>query len=490
MKRNVAGLLASIASIAMIVGTAPAAQASTKLGTATNIRVATTYSAATVTFGAAKNATRYRVCLYADWSSPKCSFYSPSSTSRKVTFKQLKPTDGADYFVRVVAFGGNKWSRTGKTRFDLPVPRPGAFSNIGWTNNSLIATWPALMNANNYQLQIATTADMRSGLKTISTRALSYRFTGLSPARTYWVRVRGANSDRPGAYGPTSYRRIGSAAVPISVATYNLCGQNHCRTASNGVLTWYDRKSYAAQLALTTKPLILATQESGGDTDFGRALPSYYKLAKRRSAKSLFYDSRSLTLGRTAAITLRSSPGRYAVVGEFEHRSTHTQFVAVDAHLTPYKNLSNDEKRRAELSILLSQVDKFNTNKLPVIFLGDWNSNRDNGNEAKYGAGVFDAAAEAFRNAQIPEVSSLTTNLIDWKFNSYSGATTGTSRRNGDHLDRIFLKAGALDNAAIGVDSARVVVDLLPDGLYRRPFASDHNPVTAELVIPGFRDRS
>lgn len=485
--RRLGALLVGAVSATMVVAMAPAAQAAT-LGTATNVRVSTTYSSATVTFSAAKNATRYRVCLYADYASTRCSYYSPYSTSRRVTFKQLRPTPGADYFVRVVSFRGSKWARTGKTRFDLPVPRPGAFANIGWTTTTLTATWPALTNANNYQLQIATTSDMRTGLKTISTRNRSYRFTGLTPARTYWIRVRGANSDRPGAYGPTSYRRIASAALTMNVATFNLCGQNKCRNDSNGILTWYLRKSYAAKLALLDKPLILATQESGEDTDFGRALPSYYKLAKRKSAKSLFYDSRALKVRRTAYITMRSSPGRYAVVAEMEHLDTHTQFVAVDAHLSPYKKAVNDLLRQGELKVLLPAVDAFNSRKLPVVYLGDWNSNSDNANTAKHGAGAFDAVEQAFAAARIPEVNALTDNLIDWKYNSFNGGEADP-RDNGDHIDRIFLRPGAFDGSKSGALSARIVVDLV-DGRYRTPFASDHNPVAARVVIPGFRSHS
>ena len=65
--------------------------------------------------------------------------------------------------------------------------------------SSVLVTFRKATHAARYQVQYSTTKKF-SKKKTIATKKLSYRISGLTKGRTYYIRVRGANGDNYGAW--------------------------------------------------------------------------------------------------------------------------------------------------------------------------------------------------------------------------------------------------------------------------------------------------
>jgi endonuclease/exonuclease/phosphatase family metal-dependent hydrolase len=133
---------------------------------------------------------------------------------------------------------------------------------------------------------------------------------------------------------------------------------------------------------------------------------------------------------------------------------------------------------------MLSLVDTLNTRDLPVVYAGDMNSNKNN---ATY-AGGYDGVRKAFLAAA--HVNTLDRALAaengdrdqGQAYNvAFNSANQGqvTPIKNADHVDAIYTTPDVVTR------TWKVVVDLASPTRYRTPFASDHNPVTAYLTIPG-----
>ena len=262
------------------------------------------------------------------------------------------------------------------------------------------------------------------------------------------------------------------------VLTFNLCGQDKCVTTTNRMKKWSTRKPLAGAIVRGTGADVIATQESGrSDTNFGTELPGF-TLCRYYSAKSLFVRTAKYSVLRSGTITLDSKRGRYAVWCELQDKVTRTRFIASDAHLEPYKGLTRDNLRYLQTGELLKDMVVVNPRKLPVVYAGDFNSNKANANQSKYPGG-YDAPMKRFTGAGIPDSYDLADTFRDPTWNS-SNQAKNPPIKNSDHIDHIYI------DSRIHANAWRVVITTTDTGsAYITPFASDHNPVLAELVIPG-----
>jgi len=242
------------------------------------------------------------------------------------------------------------------------------------------------------------------------------------------------------------------------------------------------RKHLAGAIVRGAGAGIIATQESGLDTNLLSELPGY-GMTTYKSAKSLFYDTSKYTALRSGWIQLNTT-GKYAVWAEFKDRLTGGRFIVGDAHLTPYKGATNDAVRSKETSVLISGIKRNNPEALPVVYAGDYNSNYSN---VKNYTGGFDAPRDRFAIAASPDAADITpaAMLFNYGWNSANQAYNPPKRSSnpvpyGYHVDHIYLSPG--------IKSARwqVLIELnkLDTSLYSTPFASDHNPVRATVIIP------
>lgn len=445
-------------------------------GAPTNVVRTVSAHALTVTWAAAAGAKDYDVCLMTS-DDPTCARRSPRSTTRSATFSSLVPTGGTDYYVRVYAH--NAAGSTGSIRysFNLPV---GATTKVTVARESgtskVRARWAATVNAEQYQLQFGTNPSMTTGLRTYSVTAPSATLTRLTLGTTYHYRVRGINGVVKGAWTTPVKFRMASNPTNVVVLTYNLCGQDKCVNSSNGMKRWSTRKPYAGRIVRGASAGVIATQESHSeDTRFGTQLPGY-ALAAYYSAKSLYYDTAKYEKQRSGVITLNSTERKYAVWAQLRDLRTRTIFIVVDAHLQPYKGRRLDIMREAQTKKLISDLARANPNKFPVIYAGDYNSNKSNADQSRYPGG-YDAPRKVFMAAGIPDAFDIAASKVNATWNSANQAKNPPLRHS-DHVDHIF------SDAAIKVLQFKVILSL--DGSrYATPFATDHNPVRATLRVPG-----
>ncbi|MBK5217549.1 MAG: fibronectin type III domain-containing protein, partial [Propionibacteriales bacterium] len=117
---QVATLIAAlIATIALVVAPALTVQAATKLAAPTGVKAQVTSSSASISWNKVSGASSYQICLLTNGSTTKCYRKSHKDSRTKVTFYNLKPTGGRDYFYKVYAYSGSKSSVSPKKSFDL-----------------------------------------------------------------------------------------------------------------------------------------------------------------------------------------------------------------------------------------------------------------------------------------------------------------------------------------------------------------------------------
>ncbi len=135
--------------------------------------------------------------------------------------------------------------------------------------------------------------------------------------------------------------------------------------------------------------------------------------------------------------------------------------------------------REAQTRKLIRDVALINPNGFPVIYAGDYNSNSSN-TQSIYPGG-FDAPHEVFTQAGIPDAFDIAETKINSTWNSANQAVNPPIRHS-HHVDHIYL------DKSIRVIEFKVIVSVTTSGektVYRTPFATDHNPVRATVLVPG-----
>ena len=434
----------------------------------------------TVSWGAARGADDYDVCLMTSGDTSTCAFRSPRSTTRTATFDDLVPTSGTDYYVRVYAHNAGGSTPSVRYSFNLPVGAIASASMTRQEGTSRVPTrWTAAINAEQYEVQFGTNPSMTTGLKTYTVDQPSATFTRLTLGTTYHYRVRGINGAVKGAWTPNTRFRMASDPTDVVVITYNLCGQDKCVSKTNGVGKWSTRKAHAGRIARSAKADVIATQESHhSETRFGTELPGF-TLGAYYSAKSLFFDEAKYDKQRSGVITLDSTRRKYAVWVQLRDVTTGTIFIVGDAHLQHSKGRSNDLLREAQTKKLIQGVARINPNNFPVIYAGDYNSNKSN-TQPKYPGG-FDAPLKVFTAAGILDVFDIAAKKVNSQWNSANQAKNPPIKHF-DHVDHVYL------DPSIEALEFKVIVSVETVGdqtLYKTPFATDHNPVRAKVRVPG-----
>lgn len=430
----------------------------------------------TISWSPSKHARDYSVCLTEGSSTERCSTSSTRSTALTARFTRLKPRRGTDYTYRVYAYNGGVSSRSARQHADLPVLPIAKVAVVPGASGTATATWDPAFNAEAYELQIAANSTMTSGLATYSATGTSATPTKIVLGERYYYRVRGVNGARKGAYTKIAHFRLSTATTRISVMTYNLCGQDKCVTKANKMKKWSTRKAYAGKIARSSDADIIATQESHDkDTRFGTQLPGF-GLAAYYSAKSLFYSTAKYSVLRSGTITLSSKEKKYAVWAEFRDKVTRTVFIVADVHLQPYKGKTKDDLRAAQTAVLLSRIAAINTADVPVVYAGDFNSNKSNADQSRYKGG-YDAPLKVFARAGIIDTLGKAKGPVHANWNS-SNQAANPPIKHGDHIDHIYA------DPEIVVTAWRVILSL-SGADYATPFATDHNPLRAILTVPG-----
>ena len=188
--------------------------------------------------------------------------------------------------------------------------------------------------------------------------------------------------------------------------------------------------------------------------------------------KKLFYRTGRFTQmeDRAGYITMDQAGERYAVWAELKDTTNDHRFIFVSVHTTAGKSYTADKLREFEIQTLLAQMDTINTEDLPVVFAGDFNSHRNR---------AYDAPRKVFNGQGYYDAYDLAATLTRPNYNSYNAFTTtpAFSKRWGDHVDHVWVKPSTQVRhwqGVVGLNGSKLAT----------PIPSDHNPVKVDLTIP------
>lgn len=444
-----------------------------------NVKVQTTESSVLVNWSKSKNATSYKVCFKPSGKDTKCWKTSPETKGTSYKLDGLKPTDGTDYYVTVLAIRGNETSSAETIPADLKVGEIKTPVATAKDFETVTISWERPLNSNKFEVELADNELMKNPIKKFITSSTTVEVEALQPRSTYFARVTPLNSAKSG--NPSTTVSVTTEApndLSVSVMTYNLCGKDQCISKPYPHFpTWSTRAPLIQSWLQELSPDIMAFQE-----DPGKLSIDGYTRTEYKSAKSLLFKTSKFTKVRGGYITMpkgdSSMKDKYAVWAELRDKETGVNFIVVDPHLEYRKGVKYDNARKIQVEKLLADVEKISSNDLPVVIAGDMNSNSSNANQSKYPGG-FDAPAQLFSAAGYINTVKTATKIVNASFNTANqGSLSYVPKvfKSGHHVDAIWV-----------TPDVKVREWLQPvrmnGSLYELPFYSDHNPIQATVVI-------
>ena len=152
---------------------------------------------------------------------------------------------------------------------------------------------------------------------------------------------------------------------------------------------WDERKDLLAQVINSFNPMILATQEGRLNQiqDFEKRLKllslfdNHREWIKERMYPNIFINKELVEVLSSGDIWLSKTPTvpasksfdsafpRLCVWAHISIKSNSKDFLFVNTHLDHVL----DHTREKQINVLISEINKINTNKLPIIICGDFN---------------------------------------------------------------------------------------------------------------------
>jgi endonuclease/exonuclease/phosphatase family metal-dependent hydrolase len=373
------------------------------------------------------------------------------------------------------------------------------------TSASLTIDWPDASHAESYEIFMSRYNSM-SHARTYTSRSSTFRASHLKRGTDYFFQVRGVNGSRVGTksthVGHTTIRDKGhSGRATYRVMTYNVCSRVCDLNPPTTKYNWSKRQPGALERVARYAPDVLTTQEADH-----LVVPPGYTEAVYKSAKRLMFKTSRFDLAPADADPVpvpsndadRCSPTwgngatgyvflgfhghpdddpdqdtrgcRYAAWAQLIDKSTGKHTIFVDVHTVAGSRTSRSDERKIEMKTLFAAIHTINTDALPVVYAGDFNSNKSR--DPDYVAAVMHV--NGFYDAY-----DLATTLKRQHYNSYNDflTTPRISYTWGDHLDHVWVVPG----------TSRVTAwrngALIVDGRLPNPIPSDHSPVVVDLTL-------
>lgn len=171
----------------------------------------------------------------------------------------------------------------------------------------------------------------------------------------------------------------------LQVMTYNIRYDN----PSDGENAWSYRKDFFCAQIQFYEPDILGIQEAQPNqvTDISNNLPAYRQIGQGRDGNNhgesanIYYKINRLKLIESNTFWLSETPekvskgwdaalNRVCTYGLFEDLLNKKRFWVFNTHLDYQGELA----RTNGINLILKTIDQLNTHELPVIFMGDFNS--------------------------------------------------------------------------------------------------------------------
>lgn len=411
---------------------------------------------------------------------------SVPASSALVVLDQLTPA--TTYYLRVVARSADGLASQPSptvtfTTTDRGLPSPAPVLDVSSeSSTSLHLTWSADAIGSSYQVQIYTANGLGKPRElTVDEREVT--FDELDSSATYSVRVRVVDSTgaAASAWSEVVTRKTASS-LPLNVGSYNVL-----KAASKK--GWVKRRGAVASTILGENADVVGLQEAtpvhvpGGYrqyADVARLLGSDWALTTSAGEARIVYNKARLTLIRDGYDVLEGSRTlgvqRYAPWAVFEQRSTGKRFFFMNTHFLPQEGAKAKRLRASAARQMVATVKRANTEDLPVVIVGDFNSGglRNSAN-AVYrtftGAGYIDplvrtrklGAAEKLIRTELKTVNKL--------------RRTAPRDSTAPMIDHIFV-------SRMRVSEYEVVAKLDRSGRFVGTIPSDHNMIRATIYLP------
>ncbi|MCW2788572.1 MAG: hypothetical protein JWP56_875 [Aeromicrobium sp.] len=192
-----------------LAGTASPAPAPAVPPAVEGVKVTPTTDSAAISWRAVDGAKSYGVCLVTSATSTTCARSVSKLTTTSTTVKDLTPTGGRDYYVKVRAGNGDvagPWSA--QVGFDLvaaapAVPKAVTGIKVTPTASSAAISWTAAAGAKSYGVCLVTSAKSTSCARSVSkltTTSTTVKDLKPTAGRDYYVKVRAGNGTVAGPW--------------------------------------------------------------------------------------------------------------------------------------------------------------------------------------------------------------------------------------------------------------------------------------------------
>ena len=491
--------LAFLALFAGLLPAAPAAADPQQLAAPTSITISQRPTMAVVTWPAVSDAAGYAI----DYDTSP-SFVTARNLTSSETLAVLTGLDpSTSYYVRVAAVDGpttaiGPWApatsfTTGDREYSLPAPALTASSD---TSTSLTVVWNKVGPRLHYEVALGTDANTVTSTQQVT--GLATAFDKLAKSTKYYLSARAvtAGGEPVTAWSaPVAFKTPES--LPLRVGSYNI--RNGTIKAGGG--NWTKRRQAVADTVAGQHVAVLGLQEatwnikgypSGQYADLAHLLGKAWKSTTYvgnagPEGTRIIYDSDEVTMLRQGYQKLAGSHAngnwRYVSWAEFRQLSSGKRFFFVNTHFLPKQNSHDYNSRKSGAEQLVRIVERYNTEKLPTIIVGDFNSHKfRNPENAPYDiitrAGYIDpldniddwrggprGIAEKRINANL-----FTINLFHRKVMKGNYST-------GVMLDQIFV-------TPMRVSEWETVARLDSSGRFIGVIPSDHNMIRATVYLP------
>ena len=311
-----------------------------------------------------------------------------------------------------------------------------------------------------------------------------------SSLRVASYNVRSMHADAKIANGGTWEQRRSSVVSTIKAENLDVLGVQEASQsalyAGGKKLNLSQFQDLTARLGSPWKLTSTSRYNCANDTT-----PYKCKVVDRGSSSSLriLYNSNRVRLVKAGAKALPSTDRdhlRYVTWARFEQLSTGRDFMFSNTHLESGKGSALYAMRKRQAQAALKVVQQANTAKLPVIAVGDLNSNKwASPSNAPYDvylkAGFKDPLGNAARTTKTAKNATVKKRVRTW-LNSANGferkARGNYGSTNGVYIDYILTTPMRVDEweTVAKLDAKRHFVGRIP---------SDHNLIRATVHLPG-----
>ena len=491
--------LALVALFAGLLPTAPAAADPQQLAAPAAMTISQRPTMAVVTWPAVPDAAGYAI----DYDTSP-SFITARNLTSPDTLAVLTGLDpSTSYYVRVAAVDGatnanGPWApaatfTTGDREYSLAAPVLTASSD---TSTSLTVEWSKVGPKLHYE--VALGKDANTVTTTEQVTGLTAAFDKLEKTTKYYLSARavGADGDPVTAWSaPVAFKTPES--LPLRVGSYNI--RNGTIKAGGG--NWTKRRHAVADTVAGQHVAVLGLQEATWNLP-GYPFGQYADLAHLlgRSWKSttyvgnagpegtrIIYDGDEVTMLRQGYQRLAGSHDngnwRYVSWAEFRQLSTGKRFFFVNTHLLEKQNKHDYNNRKSSAQQVVRVIERYNTENLPTIIVGDFNSHKfRNPENAPYDiitrAGYIDPLGNVDDWRGGPRgIAEKRINAELFTINEFKRKAMRGNYSTGVTLDQIFV-------TPMRVAEWETVARLDSSGRFIGTIPSDHNMIRATVYLP------